>query len=963
MVMRATRIDARGKSRDGTAVLEYLMETEVKLTSAPAAAYYLAGEEQLDGNAPGVETRATSRWLGRGAEMLGLDMTGGVNLDDMGALAHGFDPKTGAKLVRTAGKEPVWTPKVDKDGQPVLDKNGEQKGTWKGGHRVGFDCTFSISDKTADLVFAAADPAERIRIIDAHRDAVAQVVDYMQGMLETGRGRGGTEKIGLRGVVASAHLHMGNRELEPKLHEHVLMYAVAPGEDGQWGSWEATTLYDHQQVFGALGRAAFAKNMEKLGYGIEKRPEMDDRGETTGEVYYGIAGVSEETRDAFSTRRKQIMAYVAEHGGTKQQAALKTRKAKEEPAFDELSAMWKTALDQQREADPEMFRTVDDLKGLRSKLVGIDDDALLRQLQKREAVWGKQDLIGQLAREYVGLKDVGEILVEADAFLVRMAPQLVVMNAEHSPEKRDQGATPGRKFTADRYCARWWIEDTEQAMVDSAVRRQNEPAQALPASTVANAIATFERERGFSISDQQRKAVEHVTAGTGVSLVTGWAGTGKTTVADIFVRAFEAEGREMIGVALSWDAAKKLQAETQMESFSAAKLLTDLDKGDRTLHSRTVIVLDEAGMADTVTIGRLQKHIDRANADENGPGAKLVLQGDAQQLAPVSAGQGFRLLKDAIGDVALTEIRRQRDAEDVRTAELFYSHADAGRKQTPRAEEASLGQQIMERLEARGQIEHTDTREEAIEGIADKYLADPLPHRRKMVMGGTRSDVRELNLQLRARLQAVGEIGTEEFAMPTTKNGRKQEDFKVALGDRLRFGKREKDLGVDNGSIGTVEAVKTTAKGSLVLSVRMESDIKSDDGRLVKLDTAMYDHLDYALARTVHKAQGATVTSAFLLGNIGTTDAHLSLVGATRARDRFQMWATENDLDGMAERFGMERLKMNALEEGRKETVVTMAPTLDPAEHEAQVERIHAGVKGRSPRHAIKRKLKRSISD
>jgi conjugative relaxase-like TrwC/TraI family protein len=953
MVMRATRIDARGKSRDGTAVLAYLMETEIKLTAAPAAAYYLAGEAH-------VEERATSRWLGKGAELLGLDMAGAVNLEEMGKLAHGFDPRTGAKLVRTAGKEPVWTPKLDKQGQPLLDKHGEPKGTWKGGHRVGFDCTFSPSVKSADLVFAAADPAERIRIMDAHRDAVAQVVDYMQGMLETGRGHGGMEKIGMRGVVASSHFHVGARSLEPKIHEHVLMYACGVGSDGQWGAWEANTLYDHQQTFGALARAAFAKNLEALGYGIEKRVELDDRGEATGEVYYDVAGVSQDACDAFSTRRKQILAHVAEHGGTKQQAALATRKLKEEPPFDELSAMWTKALNQQRADDPTMFRNAEDLKGLPSILVGIDDDALLRQLQKREAVWGKQDLIGQLAREYVGQKSVSEIIVEADAFLVRMAPELVIMKPEHSPEARDRGQTPGRKFTADRYCAKWWVDGTEQALVDSAVRRQNEPAQALAKSTLAKAIDSFQEVRGFAISDQQRAAVAHVTSGTGVSIVTGWAGTGKTTVADIFVRAFRDEGREVIGVALAWDAAKKLQAETGMESFSAAKLLSDLDKGDRTLTSRTVVVLDEAGMADTVTIGRLLAHIDKAGPDVSGPGAKFILQGDAQQLAPVSAGQGFRLLKDAIGDVALTEIRRQRDVEDVRTAELFYTHADKGRKQTPRAEEASLGEQIMARLETRGQVEHTDTREQAIEAIGDDYLASSLPHRQKLVMGGTRSDVRELNLHMRERLKAAGEISTEDHAMPTTKNGRKQEDFLVAVGDRLRFGKRKKDLGVDNGSVGTVEAVKTTAKGSLVLSVRIESDVKGDDGRLVKLDTGVYDHLDYAYARTVHKAQGATVTSAYLLGNVGTTDTHLSLVGATRARDKFKLYATENDLDGMAERFGMERLKMNALEEGRKETVVPIKATVDPVEHAAKVERIHAGVKRQT--QGQKRKLRRTLA-
>lgn len=115
-----------------------------------------------------------------------------------------------------------------------------------------------------------------------------------------------------------------------------------------------------------------------------------------------------------------------------------------------------------------------------------------------------------------------------------------------------------------------------------------------------------------------------------------------------------------------------------------------------------------------------------------------------------------------------------------------------------------------------------------------------------------------------------------------------------------------------NGTVGVVDAIKPTAKGSWVLTVRLDSN-----GRVVRLDTVTYGELDHAYARTVDKAQGATVSEAYFLASVGRMDVHLSLVAATRYRDRFKMYATESDLDVLQERLGMERLRVNALEEGR----------------------------------------------
>lgn len=922
-MFRPTAINARGQAANGAAVLAYLMESEHKgiathQAARPAVGYFGNAVEGPATQAGEQPHNRTSRWLGNGAMALGL-AGDPVDMEDMAALAAGYDPRTGKALSRSAGKKPVWTPRLDAQGNAVLDKTGEPRGTWKGGHRVGFDCTFSISDKSADLLFAAASPDERSRILEAHRDAVGQVVELMQSMLETGRGKAGAEKIGLRGIVASGHTHFGNRELEPKLHEHVLLYAVAQGEDGQWGAFDANALFDHQRMFGALGRAAFARNLEALGYGIEKRPELDGEGRETGEVYYRVAGISDELCDAFSTRRKQILEHVAQHGGTKQAAALATRKDKEEPDFDTLSDMWHQALDRHRRDDPTMFCDPEQLKGRPSQLQGIDDQALLRKLHAHEAVWTKQDLIAQLAREHVGQMDVPGILAEADAFLQRMRPELVTIQPERSPDASSD--RPGRRFREDRYAAKWWIDGLEQELVDGSKARQDMPEHRVSDATLAEAIDTFEANRGFAISDEQRAAVRHATDGTGVAVLTGRAGTGKTTTAEIFTAAYEADGHHVIGVALANKAALKLQAETGMsQCYSATKFLHDVGEGRLQLNEKSVVVLDEAGMADTMTLASIHGHVAKA-------GGKLIAMGDAQQLQPVGPGAGFRLLRDTVGDSQLTEIRRQRDSEDLATSNLFYTHADRARHTTSRDEQASLGAQILARLEGRKQIEHLDTVGEAIDQIAADYVGalgtksetgKTLEHSDLFVMAGTRTSVRALNEAIRDQLKNRGLVGIEEQRVATHDDRGQPRDLTVCPGDRLTFGKRNADLGVVNGSVGTVESIKATAKGSCVLTVRIESDIPEQHGRMVKFDTQQYDRLDHAYAWTIHKAQGATVEKSMLLGTVGSTDVHAMLVAATRARGQFRMYGAESDLELMADRMGLERLAANALEEGRK---------------------------------------------
>jgi ATP-dependent exoDNAse (exonuclease V) alpha subunit len=131
------------------------------------------------------------------------------------------------------------------------------------------------------------------------------------------------------------------------------------------------------------------------------------------------------------------------------------------------------------------------------------------------------------------------------------------------------------------------------------------------------------------------------------------------------------------------------------------------------------------------------------------------------------------------------------------------------------------------------------------------------------------------------------------------------------------------EIQVANGTIGTILKIRRTVKGSLVLNVDL------GDGKFIKFDTATYGDLDHAYACTVDKAQGATVTASFFLASSQRMDVHLGLVAATRHREQFKLYATESDLELIEERLGVERLRVNAMEEGRY--VEPSKPQVTPA--------------------------------
>ncbi|HEV7310923.1 Ti-type conjugative transfer relaxase TraA [Sphingopyxis sp.] len=394
---------------------------------------------------------------------------------------------------------------------------------------------------------------------------------------------------------------------------------------------------------------------------------------------------------------------------------------------------------------------------------------------------------------------------------------------------------------------------TSRDMIDTEQRLQR--ASELMAERERHRVSESGREgalraaaaHGLDLSGEQRAAFDHVTEGRDLSVVVGYAGTGKSAMLGVAREAWEEAGFNVRGVALSGIAAEGLENGSGIASRTIASMEHGWSQGRDMLTARDVLVIDEAGMVGTRQMERVLSHAADA-------GAKVVLVGDPQQLQAIEAGAAFRAIHERHGGVEITEVRRQHEGWQ----QDATRHLATGR----------TGEAINAYAE-RGMVHTAETREQARTELVERWDRDRQanPDASRIILTHTNDEVRELNDTARDRMRAAGELG-DDVRMKVERGER---DF--ASGDRIMFLRNERGLEVKNGTLGTVEQVN-----------QQGMTVRTDDGRSVAFDTKDYRDFDHGYAATIHKAQGMTVDRGHVLATPGM-DRHSSYVGMTRHRD------------------------------------------------------------------------------
>ena len=409
-------------------------------------------------------------------------------------------------------------------------------------------------------------------------------------------------------------------------------------------------------------------------------------------------------------------------------------------------------------------------------------------------------------------------------------------------------------------------------------------------------VKEVEAKTGIKLGDLQRKAVYEAVE-SGLVIITGGPGTGKTTTINAIIKLFEMQNMEILLAAPTGRAAKRMTETTGMEAQTIHRLLElngNPEEGGSMRFERNelnpleadVIIIDEMSMVDIYLMYSLLKAVT--------VGTRLILVGDVNQLPSVGPG---KVLKDIIGSekfnvVRLSEIFRQAAESDIITnahkinagqsirldnkSKDFFMLSMNSSLQIQRALVSLIAEKLPPYVDAtKYDIQVlTPSRKgelgvENLNKILQQYINPPAPNKREKQWGEVIFRENDKVMQIKNDYQMEWKIVTKKGL--TIKEG----------------------SGVFNGDCGIIREINEFA-GTVT--------VEFDEGKIVEYTGATLEELELAYAITIHKSQGSeypAVIIPLLNAPRPLLNRNLLYTAVTRARKCVTIVGSENSVNEM----------------------------------------------------------------
>ena len=508
------------------------------------------------------------------------------------------------------------------------------------------------------------------------------------------------------------------------------------------------------------------------------------------------------------------------------------------------------------------YRLADDIQGVGFKMadeiaqkVGIFTDSdfrirsgiyytLLQSVANGHTYLPQEELLASASE----LLHVDPAVMEKHLTDLQMEKKIVVkVNEEKLLKPEEDDSTPASRHV---YASQYYYTELNTArMLHDLNLRGTEPE-----TEIRKKLERICEEERIEPDELQIRAVVEAV-NSGLLIITGGPGTGKTTTINTIIRYFEQEEMEILLAAPTGRAAKRMTEATGYEARTIHRLLEltgvpSDDKDTSGMHferneenplDADAIIIDEMSMVDIYLMHALLRAVN--------PGTRLILVGDTNQLPSVGPGNVLRdlIASGAFDVVQLTRIFRQAAESDI----IVNAHRINDGERIP------LGKRSKDFLFIRREQPDaiisamlTLVREKLPNYVhADMFDIQIMTPMRKGALG-----VERLNTILQSFLNPKDPSKPEKEVGGTIyRVGDKvmqiKNNYQIEWETRNRYGiPVDSGAGVFNGDIGIIREINTFAE---------ELTVEFDEGKMVDYSFKQLEELELAYAITIHKSQGS----------------------------------------------------------------------------------------------------------
>ena len=508
------------------------------------------------------------------------------------------------------------------------------------------------------------------------------------------------------------------------------------------------------------------------------------------------------------------------------------------------------------------YRLADDIQGVGFKMadeiaqkVGIFTDSdfrirsgiyytLLQSVANGHTYLLQEELLASASE----LLHVDPAVMEKHLTDLQMEKKIVVkVNEEKLLKPEEDDSTPASRHV---YASQYYYTELNTARMLHDLNLRG----AEPETEIRKKLEKICEEERIEPDELQIRAVVEAV-NSGLLIITGGPGTGKTTTINTIIRYFEQEEMEILLAAPTGRAAKRMTEATGYEARTIHRLLEltgvpSDDKDTSGMHferneenplDADAIIIDEMSMVDIYLMHALLRAVN--------PGTRLILVGDTNQLPSVGPGNVLRdlIASGAFDVVQLTRIFRQAAESDI----IVNAHRINDGERIP------LGKRSKDFLFIRREQPDaiisamlTLVREKLPNYVhADMFDIQIMTPMRKGALG-----VERLNTILQSFLNPKDPSKPEKEVGGTIyRVGDKvmqiKNNYQIEWETRDRYGiPVDSGAGVFNGDIGIIREINTFVE---------ELTVEFDEGKMVDYSFKQLEELELAYAITIHKSQGS----------------------------------------------------------------------------------------------------------